>query len=156
MSLTSRTLRLALLTASTSLAAGGVLLPTGAFAAPATPHAITLPADRGSDDHKDRRGEDGKNDKVGSDENPAGEGEVPSKPADSESGVVPESYCNDPKAAPGLCVNGKPLPKGDGTVKVPMGSQLCLGVDTPEQCAARQPKPPVPGGTGSSTIELAV
>ncbi|KJY45287.1 hypothetical protein VR46_15635 [Streptomyces sp. NRRL S-444] len=161
MSLTSRPLRLALLTASTSLAAGGVLLPTGAFAAPATPHTITLPADRGGNDHDDRRGEDSKDDrvpsdeKVPSDENPAGEGEVPSKPADSD-GVVPESYCNDPKAAPGLCVDGKPLPKGDGTVKVPMGSVLCLGVDTPEQCAARQPKPPVPGGTGSSTIGLAV
>ncbi|MFF7888264.1 hypothetical protein ACH40F_44325 [Streptomyces sp. NPDC020794] len=35
---TSRTQRLVMLTASTALAAGGVLLPTSAFAAPALPH----------------------------------------------------------------------------------------------------------------------
>ncbi|CAM5575141.1 hypothetical protein [Streptomyces avidinii] len=44
MSPTSRTLRFALLAASTSLAAGGALLPTGALAAPAPTHTITLPA----------------------------------------------------------------------------------------------------------------
>ncbi|MFJ4776686.1 hypothetical protein [Streptomyces sp. NPDC088762] len=54
-----------------------------------------------------------------------------------------------------VCVDGKPLPKGDDSVTVPQGSQLCLGVDTPEQCAARQ-KPVVQSPTGSSTLQLAV
>lgn len=177
---TSRTLRLALLTASTSLAAGAVLLPTGALAAPAAPHTITLPAERGGNDHEDRQGEDRNEDEGGShgsgsderererdgEREPEGGGEhegggedhsepTDSEPTDSESGVVPEEYCDDPKGLPGLCVDGKPLPEGDDSVTVPQGSVPCLGVDTPEQCADRQ-RPPVPGGTGSSTIELAV
>ncbi|MEU9301359.1 hypothetical protein [Streptomyces sp. NPDC048269] len=158
---TSRTLRLALLTASTSLAVGGVLLPTGAFAAPATPHTATaLPADRGSDHHKDRKGkerheEDRNKDEDSSREEGSGEVEDRTEPQDSDTGVVPESYCNDPKALPGLCVDGKPLPKGDNSVKVPQGSVLCLGIDTPEQCAERQ-KPLVQSPTGSSTAKLAV
>ncbi|MDX3540736.1 hypothetical protein PV721_41925 [Streptomyces sp. MB09-01] len=176
---TSRTLRLVMLTASTSLAAGAVLLPTGAFAAPAAPHTVTFQADRGGNDHEDREDEDwnqgedrnedeggsreegsGGNEEPsteqdGSQEEGSGEGKDASEPEDSESGVVQESYCNDPKALPGLCVDGKPLPKGDGTVKVPQGTKLCLGIDTPEQCADRQ-KPTVPSPTGSSTVELAV
>ncbi|MFI5999252.1 hypothetical protein ACIA98_02360 [Streptomyces sp. NPDC051366] len=157
MSHVSRTLRLALLTASTTLAAGGVLLPTGALAAPATPHTTTLPADRDSHGHKDRSGEDRNNDQGGSDENPADEGKDSSEPTDSESGVVSQDYCNSPNAAPGLCVDGKPLPKGDGTVKVPQGKIPCLAIDSPELCAQKQnPKPYVPSPTGSSTVGLAV
>ncbi|MFD8410936.1 hypothetical protein ACFV2Q_04085 [Streptomyces sp. NPDC059650] len=153
----SRTLRLALLTASTTLAAGGVLLPTGALAAPATPHTVILPADRGSHGHKDRSGED--NDRDGTRENPAdegGEGKDSSEPTDSD-GVVSEDYCNSPTRAPGLCVDGKPLPKGDGTTKVPQGKIPCLAIDSPELCAQKQnPKPYVPSPTGSSTVGLAV
>ncbi|WP_327411657.1 hypothetical protein [Streptomyces sp. NBC_01233] len=183
---TSRTLRLVMLTASTSLAAGAVLLPTGAFAAPAAPRTITLQADRGGNDHEDRQdedwnqGEDRNEDEGGSREEGSGaseessteqggsqegdsgaqeegstEGQDASEPEDSESGVVQESYCSDPKALPGLCVDGKPLPKGDGTVKIPQGTKLCLGIDTPGQCADRQ-RPTVPIPTGSSTVELAV
>ncbi|WP_438317168.1 hypothetical protein ACSHWO_31090 [Streptomyces sp. HUAS TT3] len=155
MSRTSRSLRLVLFTASASLAAGGALLPTGAVAAPAAPHAVTLPADRGGNDHDNHRGKDRNGDDGGSQSRGTGEGEEQTSPKDSESGVVPESHCNDPKALPGLCVDGKPLPKGDGTVKVPQGSVLCLGIDTPEQCAARQ-KPVVHSPTGSPTAELAV
>ncbi|MEV7446470.1 hypothetical protein AB0O22_35890 [Streptomyces sp. NPDC091204] len=182
---TSRTLRLVMLTASTTLAAGAVLLPTGAFAAPATPTTATVQSDRGGDDHEDgqdedwsrggdwSRGEDRNEDSQGSGEEGSGEseesgtkqdgtqeegsgtGQDASEPEESESGVVKESYCNDPKALPGLCVDGKPLPKGDGTVKVPQGTKLCLGIDTPQQCADRQ-RPTVPSPTGSSTVELAV
>ncbi|MEU9304978.1 hypothetical protein [Streptomyces sp. NPDC048269] len=149
MSRSSRTLRLALLTASTSLAAGGVLLPTGAFAAtPATtPHAITLPADRGGNDHEERQGGDweksgdwnkNRGGSHGKDTDESqGEDQDRSEPTDPGSGVVPEDYCNDPKGLPGLCVDGKPLPKGDGTVMVPQGTV-------------------VESGTGSSTVELAV
>ncbi|MGW6984236.1 hypothetical protein ACWGE1_33135 [Streptomyces sp. NPDC054932] len=166
-------LRLALLTASTSLVAGGVLLPTGAFAAPAAPHTVTLPAERGDQDQDGSWG--GDNEEAASPENPADEAEEPgdpagsdpadsapadsepadSEPADSEPGIVTEESCNDPMALPGLCVDGKPLPKGDDTVVVPQGPQLCLGIDTPEQCADRQ-KPRVPSPTGSSTVELAI
>ncbi|WP_455353040.1 hypothetical protein [Streptomyces sp. SYSU K217416] len=187
---TSRTLRLVLLTASTSLAAGGVLLPSGAFAAPAAPHTTTAPADEDGSHPQDSEPQDsepqdsepGESDAKDAETGvvpegycndpkaapglcvngkplPKGDGSVKvpqgEKPKDSGTGVVPEGYCNDPKAAPGLCVNGKPLPKGDGSVKVPKGSTICLGVDTPEQCAARQ-QPVVKSPTGSSTAELAV
>ncbi|MEU2389497.1 hypothetical protein [Streptomyces sp. NPDC007369] len=181
MSRTSRTLRLVLFTASASLTAGGVLLPTGAIAAPAAPHPVIATADRDGGDREDAQGEDGN---VGEEDNgsetgsqptdsgstdsgsqptdsgsqPTGSvegGEQSAPQGDSGSGVVPESACNDPKQLPGLCVNGKPLPKGDGSVKVPQGSVLCLGIDTPEQCADRQ-KPVVKSPTGSSTVELAV
>ncbi|MFK0256154.1 hypothetical protein [Streptomyces sp. NPDC090445] len=167
MSRTSRTLRLALFTASASLAAGGALLPTSALAAPATPHTVTLPADRGANgqenDEREDRTEDTTEDTTedrtgetdGTDQQDPAEGADQPGSTDSESGVVPESYCNDPKGLPGLCVDGKPLPKGDGTVTVPQGSVLCLGIDTPQQCADRQ-RPVVQSPTGSSTVELAV
>ncbi|MFI7353799.1 hypothetical protein ACIBTP_07615 [Streptomyces avidinii] len=177
---TSRTLRLALLTVSGSLAAGAVLLPTGAFAAPAAPHAVTLPADRGGHDRDGSRGGDrndgGRHDdgsqETPTDETPAGEADDPAGPtdtepaetdstgtgpADSEDGIVSQEHCNDPRALPGLCVDGKPLPKGDNSVVVPMAPQLCLGIDTPEQCAERQkPRLVVESPTGSSTTRLAV
>ncbi|NXY93768.1 hypothetical protein HYE82_05015 [Streptomyces sp. BR123] len=161
MSRTSRTRRLVLFTASASLAAGGALLPTSALAAPATPHTVTptLSADRGAsgyeNDEREDRNEDGNTENEGPDQKDPAEGGEQSGSTDSESGVVPESYCNDPKGLPGLCVDGKPLPKGDGTVTVPRGSVLCLGIDTPQQCADRQ-KPVVKSPTGSSTVELAV
>ncbi|MFD0266225.1 hypothetical protein ACFVGY_06465 [Streptomyces sp. NPDC127106] len=159
---TSRTLRLVLFTASASLAAGGVLLPTGAIAAPATPYPAAVTAERDDSDRGDDQGEGGSvgeersNDGDDTQQKDSGEGEEQSPPqGDAESGVVPESSCNDPKQLPGLCVDGKPLPKGDGTVKVPQGSVPCLGIDTPEQCAERQ-RPVVKSPTGSSTVELAV
>ncbi|MEV4192645.1 hypothetical protein [Streptomyces toxytricini] len=159
MSRISRTLRVALLTASTTLAAGGVLLPTGALAAPATPStAVALPAERGGSGHDDRSGEERNTDQDDSSrEHPAEEGTGSSDSTESESGVVSPDYCNSPNAAPGLCVNGKPLPKGDGTSKVPQGKIPCLAIDSPELCAQKQnPKPYVPSPTGSSSVGLAV
>ncbi|MFE2972736.1 hypothetical protein ACFXKC_56315 [Streptomyces sp. NPDC059340] len=61
---TSRTQRLVMLTASTALAAGGVLLPTSAFAAPSIPHtgAVATAAAHhdGHDGNSDRDSWNGK------------------------------------------------------------------------------------------------
>lgn len=168
MSHTSRTLRFALLTASTSLALGGALLPTGAFAAPAPAHAVTLPAEDGDgarSDHTGRHGRDGgwnwnrhrDEDENRHDDTPPDDSADTdtTEPADSEDGIVPQEHCNDPKALPGLCVDGKPLPKGDNSVTVPQAPKLCLGIDTPEQCADRQ-KELVPAPRPNPPIGLAV
>ncbi|MGW0817682.1 hypothetical protein ACWD00_31425 [Streptomyces viridiviolaceus] len=141
---TTRKRRVLMLAASTALAAGGALVPTGAFAAPATPHAAAaITADW--DDHEDRDWDDRDHedgdwddrdheDRDSTDEGPESTEDTETTP---ESGVVPESYCSDPMRAPGLCVDGKPLPKGDGTVTVPQGIL-------------------VPSPTGSPTARLAV
>ncbi|MFJ4779796.1 hypothetical protein [Streptomyces sp. NPDC088762] len=174
MSHTSRTLRLALLTASSALAAGSVLLPTGAFAAPATPPAITVQAD---DDSGDEVSDSTNEDELGSLVTPGETDENPSEPTESDSGVVPDSYCNDPMAAPGLCVDGKPLPKGDDSVTVPQAppnsgvvpDSYCNDpMAAPGLCVNGKPLPKgdgsvivpqapyVPSPTGSSTARLAV
>ncbi|MEU6311572.1 hypothetical protein [Streptomyces sp. NPDC047014] len=56
MTLTVRPRRLALLAVSTAFAAGGVLVPTTAFAAPASPHTVVANGhqDRSHDDHSDK------------------------------------------------------------------------------------------------------
>ncbi|MFG2974565.1 hypothetical protein ACGFYY_16435 [Streptomyces sp. NPDC048331] len=181
MSHTSRTLRFALLTASTSLALGGALLPTGAFAAPAPAHAITLPAEDGSpgenivggNNRTGRDGHDGgwswnrhRDEEHRDEDTPRDDSPDTTDPADSDSAdtdttdredrLFTEEYCNDPKALPGVCVDGKPRPKGDNTVKVPQAPKLCLGVDTPEQCAARQNDELVPAPRPRPSIGLAV
>ncbi|MFG2294107.1 hypothetical protein [Streptomyces sp. NPDC048603] len=193
---TSRTLRLALLTASTSLTVGGVLLPTAAFAAPAAPHAATAPAAAANDEdgfgsltvfgEEDQSPQDeSPQDEAPQDESPQDEApqdEAPQDPSPSEEtapddGIVPESYCNDPMAAPGLCVDGKPLPKGDGTVVVPQAppdsgivpDSYCNDpMAAPGLCVNGKPLPKgdgsvkvpqgtlIPSPTGSSTAELAV
>ncbi|MFG2667899.1 hypothetical protein ACGFY6_27070 [Streptomyces sp. NPDC048387] len=128
MSRTPRSLRLVLLTASASLAAGGVLLPTGAFAAaPATPHLAASPAHGHGHRHHGSEEGDG-----------SGSGGQDAPPPADPGGVVPPDRCDDPTTAPGLCVDGKPLPKGDGHVVVPQGP------------------PVIQSPTGSGTTELAV
>ncbi|MFD7279180.1 hypothetical protein ACFV80_19585 [Streptomyces sp. NPDC059862] len=58
MTRTSRTQRLVMLAASTGLAAGGALLPTSAFAAPATPHTgTTTMIAAGHDGHSEPEGD---------------------------------------------------------------------------------------------------
>ncbi|MER7827981.1 hypothetical protein ABTX85_36105 [Streptomyces sp. NPDC096097] len=150
MSHTSRTLRFALLTASTSLALGGALLPTGAFAAPAPAHAITLPAEDGSPGEaavgENSIGRDGhaggwswnwNGDEDGNcdEDTPPGDSPETTDPADSDpadtdtdpadSEDVTQEHCTDPKALPGPCADGKPLPKGDTSVKVPQAPKPC-------------------------------
>ncbi|MFF4497356.1 hypothetical protein [Streptomyces sp. NPDC001546] len=133
MSRTPRSLRLVLLTASASLAAGGVLLPTGAFAAPAAPHLAAATAH--GHGHRHHGSEEGDGSGGGGQDAPPPPVDQP--PADP-GGVVPPERCDDPMSAPGLCVDGKPLPKGDGHVVVPQGP------------------PVIQSPTGSGTTELAV
>ncbi|MBG0854949.1 hypothetical protein I2W78_24660 [Streptomyces spinoverrucosus] len=134
---TTRKRRVLMLAASTALAAGGALVPTGAFAAPATPPATTITADWDNRDSEDRDNSDEDRDSTDEDTKTAPESTEGSETAPESGGVVSESYCSSPTRAPGLCVDGKPIPKGDGTVKVPQGTV-------------------VPSPTGSSTAELAV
>ncbi|GAA0301905.1 hypothetical protein GCM10010302_45480 [Streptomyces polychromogenes] len=138
MSRIPRPLRLALLTASASLAAAGVLLPTGALAAPAATSHLTAPAGGHRHHHDEDSGHRGTGEGTGTGPVLGDEQGTPPRPADPQpDGVIPADRCKDPKVAPGLCVDGKPLPKGDGHVVVPEGTY-------------------VPSPTGSSTVELAV
>lgn len=60
MTLTVRPRRLVLFAASTAFAAAGVLVPTTAFAAPASPHTAVTDnhQDRSRDDHSDKWGKE--------------------------------------------------------------------------------------------------